>query len=227
MRHRLFVLLMYILQTILFALFISLLLMRPGKAHAQLPVIDAAVLTQSTVSALNSVEMVANQLLDLLGLALQIDDTYSDDLDAIGDVLADARALSFDAKQLNIEITQLLGLNSAPRSSAELRGRLADIRQMINKVHLYAIRTQNLLTTLQNTMTHMRNLIGDLEVLIGNLQGHMLISQYQAEIAKNLATLQTQTVAWQRADTLEKLEEQLVMESLEGISDEIMQDWPR
>jgi hypothetical protein len=34
-------------------------------------------------------------------------------------------------------------------------------------------------------------------------------------------------VAWQRADTLEKLEEQLVMESLEGISDEIMQDWPR
>jgi hypothetical protein len=164
------------MKKILVALLLTFLLLAVRSAHAQLPVIDAAVLTQSTVSALNSVEMVANQLLDLLGLALQIDDTYSDDLDAIGDVLADARALSFDAKQLNIEITQLLGLNSAPRSSAALRGRLADIRQMINKVHLYAIRTQNLLTTLQNTMTHMRNLIGDLEVLIGNLQGHMLIS---------------------------------------------------
>ena len=55
----------------------------------------------------------------------------------------------------------------------------------------------------------------------------LVLAAAGAALNATLAKLQVQTAAFAKAQAAERLEDALVMESLENISLEIMRDWPQ
>jgi hypothetical protein len=53
------------------------------------------------------------------------------------------------------------------------------------------------------------------------------LAQFDRTLSKTLTTLQVQTVAMQRAESVEKLATPLILESLDRIQDQLMVDYPR
>ncbi len=198
----------------------------PAQAQG-LPVFDAANLTQNLIQAVQTVLMVLNQVLELTGVdGLVLDDAFQGDLTAMQDIVTNAQGLSYDLASLNAQITALFDLSAAPNGSAALRERLAAIRQVVFEGHVYALRTQTLLRTTLSTLQHLTGLVAAIEGFLGNMQANQNLVQYQATIAKTLATLQTQTSAFERAQSVERLERVLTDQSIEAIQKALMEDYP-
>ncbi len=196
--------------------------------HAQgIPVFDAANLAQNVIQALQTILMVGNQLLELTGLEeITLGDDYQADLDALGTIVQEAQGLSYDVQSLNAQIATLFDLRTAPNGSAALRKRLAAIRQVTFESYVYALRTQTLLRTALTTVQHLSRLIGAIGDLVGNKQGHQTASQLDGTLSKALSTLQVQTAAYERAQSVERLERVVTEQSLEEIHKAIMEDYP-
>src|SRR5262245_23391240 len=62
---------------------------------------------------------------------------------------------------------------------------------------------------------------------VGNMQSNQTISQLNGTITEQLAKLQVQTAAFERAETTDKLTGPLLQKSLENITDEVTRDYPR
>ena len=199
-----------------------------SEVQAQIAVIDVANLAQNTITALNEVRLVADEVLELTGWAsLALDSAYQDDLDTLGAIVKDAQGLSYDLGSLNTQITALFQLSSAPNGMSALKQRLADIRSTMVQSYIYALRTQTLIKTTQNTIRHLKNLVSDIDIMLGNKEGHQTTAQVDSALNKTLATLQAQTSAFERAESVERLGDAVAVESLIHIHQAIMEDYPK
>ena len=212
----------------LLLLVLLVLLVWPRPASAQLAVIDLANLAQTTITAIEEVLSVANQILELTPLGgIEISDDFADDMADLAAIASEARALSNDLGSLQAQLTSLFGLSGAPNSSRELRRRVAQIRAVVSDAYIYAVRAQTLVTTTLRTIQHLTRLVNAIAAYVGNQSANQSLAQYDSTLNATLAKLQVQTAALNKAQAAERLEDALVMESLENISLEIMRDWPR
>ena len=205
------------------------LLSRPTRAHATgALVLDVANLAQNVLQALQSIRMVANEVLELTGVdSLVLDASFQEDLASLREVVSNAQGLSYDLQSLNAQITTLFDLSTAPDTSAGLRQRLQAIRQETFQAYVYSLRTQTLLRTTLSTIQHIEGLVGAIAGYLGNKQAQQNLAEHEATIAKTLTTLQVQTTAAQRAHDLERLERLLAEQSMENIQQHIMRDYPQ
>jgi conjugal transfer/entry exclusion protein len=200
-----------------------------SQVHAQgIPVIDVTNLLQNTVQAVQSVLMVGNMILELTPLGeIVLGDDFSEDMSSLGDVVREAQGLSYDLTSLNAQVTLLFHLDGAPRSSGELRKRLAAIRRVIFDAHVYALRTQTLIKTVLSAIRHLTRLMDAVGDLTGNMQANQTLVQLDTKMNQTLATLQVQTAAYERAETVERLSELMTIESIQRINEAVMEDYPK
>src|SRR5262249_42189978 len=188
----------------------------------------AANLVKNAITAAEAVILVADEALELTGWgSLALDSGYSDDLAALGAILKDAQGLSYDLSALNLQITALFQLNTVPNGSAALAQRLAAIRSAMTQSYIYALRTQTLITTTQNTIRHLQSLLRHIAELVGNKEGHQNTAEAESLLTKTLATLQTQTSAFERSESIDRLGDAVAVEGLLRIHQAIMEDYPK
>ena len=108
-----------------------------------------------------------------------------------------------------------------------MTARLAEMQRVRFQAYSYAARVQTLLRTALHTIDHLQNLLDAVGDLVGNLQGSQVNTQAQMVIGKHMTNLDVQTAAFQRAQTVDKLSEALVIESINRIQAKRMEDWPQ
>jgi conjugal transfer/entry exclusion protein len=195
--------------------------------QAQIPVIDAANLVENVVTAVQTVLMVANQVLELTPLdAMALGDTYMEGLDGLAEIIEAAQGLSYDLGSLQAQVSALFSLDTAPDSAEGLRERLAAIRRVVFDSYVYALRTQTLIRTTLSTIEHLRSLVGAISEFVGNMQGNQTLAQADGTLNETLARLQVHTAAYERAQSVDKLAEPVTLEALDRIHDAIMSDYP-
>jgi conjugal transfer/entry exclusion protein len=215
------------------SLLLILLLFR-GRADAQLAVIDLGNLAQNTITAAESVLTTiqailieANQILELMPLDnIAMANDMAEDMALLLSIASQTEGLSYDVASLRAQITSLFQLETAPDTRQGLTARLAEIKRLKFQVYSYAARTQTLLKTAMRTVAHLHNLLETVAVLIGNMQGNQVHAQFMAVSTKHLANLDVQIAAYYRAETVDKLSDALVIESINKIQARRMADWP-
>jgi hypothetical protein len=123
-------------------------------------------------------------------------------------------------------VDQLFHLDSAPDTRDGLTERLIQIKQLKYQCYSYAARVQTLLQTTIRTVEHLQALLDTLGGILGNMGGNQSIGQFQAVSAKHVANLDAQMASYQRARTVDKLADGLILESIEKIQARRMEDWP-
>jgi conjugal transfer/entry exclusion protein len=208
---------------------VFVLLLARLPAHAQgIPVFDATNLLQNVVTAVQTVFIVANQVLELTGLdEIVLGDEFSGDLEQISTIAQEAQGLSYDVASLQAQITVLFDLGTAPASTGALQERLTAIRQVVFESYVYALRTQTLLRTSISAINHLTRLVSAIEGFVGNMQGNQTMAQLQGNLNKTLTQLEVQTAAYQRAQSVERLSEALTLESINRINEALMEDYPK
>jgi conjugal transfer/entry exclusion protein len=197
-------------------------------AHAQLAVLDAANLVQNLVTAIQTVFIVANQVLELTGLdEIMLDDAFASDMEDLADIVQQAQGLSYDVGSLMSQVNTLFNLDTAPDNTTALRERLAEIRRVTVQSYLYAMRTQTLLQTTLRTVQRLTRLVESIGDFLGNMQANQTLNQVNTTVTEQLAKLQVQSAAYERAQSVERLTEALTIESLHRINEQQMADWPR
>jgi conjugal transfer/entry exclusion protein len=198
------------------------------QAHAQgIPVFDAANLVQNLVTAIQTVIIVANQVLELTGLdEIVLGDDFSGDMEALGAIVQEAQGLSYDVGSLQAQIQTLFNLDTAPDNTTDLQQRLRDIRRVVFQSYSYAMRTQTLLATTLRTVQRLTRLIAMVGDFVGNMQANQTMNQVNATVTEQLAKLQVQTAAYERAQSVERLTETLTIEGLHRINEQLMSDYP-
>jgi conjugal transfer/entry exclusion protein len=200
----------------------------PQQARAQSLVLDVANLAQNVIQAVQTVLIVANQVLELTGLdEIVLTDGYEADLEALTDIITTARGLSYDLGALQGQIQTLYALESAPTNTRELALRLTQIRQVVFETRVQSLRTQTLLMTTLSTVRHLMSLVNQISEFLGNMQGNQTMAQFEGTLSKQLAMLEAQTTTFQRAETVDKLTEPLLQKSLENITEQVNVDYPR
>jgi conjugal transfer/entry exclusion protein len=195
-------------------------------AQAQLVVIDPADIAQNTITAiettLTTIETVlieANQILDLTPLdGIGVADGIVQDMQLLGQLVEQAQGLSYDVSALESQMSALFGLDTAPTTTSALQERLGEIRRVKSQCYSYAMRVQTLLKTATRTVEHLQGLLDTVSALIGNKQGHQTHMQATTVAAKHLANLDVQIAAFHRAQSVDKMEELLTIESLRQIN---------
>ena len=209
-------------------LVVILVLFKYQMVCAQLPVIDVSNLSQNIIQATQSVLMVVHMVEELLPLGeIVVNDTFSSDLNDLAGIVREAQGLSYDLASLNSQIATLFDLNTAPRGSLELQQRLAAIRKVVFDSYVYALRTQTLIKTALSAVRHLTRLIAAVGDLAGNMQSNQTLIQLEGKLNQSLATLQVQTAAYERAQSVERLTDVLTRESAQRIDEAIMADWPK
>jgi conjugal transfer/entry exclusion protein len=190
-------------------------------------VFDAANLVQNLVTAIQTVLIVANQVLELTGLdEIVLGDEFRGDMDDLGAIIQEAQGLSYDVGSLQAQIQTLFSLDTAPDNTTELRQRLIEIRRVVFLSYSYAMRTQTLLATTLRTVQRLMRLVGLIGDFLGNMQANQDMNQISATITEQLAKLQVQTAAYELAQSVERLTETLTIESLHRINEQLMSDYP-
>jgi hypothetical protein len=178
---------------------------------------------QTSITAVQTVLIVANQILELTPLdGITIQDSYDSDISDLGAIATEGAALMGDISALQAEITALFDLSTAPSTSTELAQRLHDIRAAVFQARSYALRTQALIRTLTNAANHLQGLVDAIGDYVGNMQSGQSVNQSLAELNKTSAVLTTQAAAYQRADVLAQMEAPLMIESWLLIKQNVM-----
>jgi hypothetical protein len=181
---------------------------------------------QTTATATNTVEIIANQVLELTELEeWALDAGMAEDLHQMQELVSQAQGLAWDVESLNAQITALFGLESAPMTSLEFRERQVEIRRYLYQSWSYAMRTQTLIRTLLSTVEHILGVYASLKGTIGNKQGQQVMAQYQAKIAQTLAEMNLHTAALHRAQSVQGINDPLIQQSIENINHGVLDDW--
>ena len=75
-------------------------------------------------------------------------------------------------------------------------------------------------------MKHLSGMVGAIEKFVGNKQVYQRMAQLQAQISLTIAKLSMQTAAFQRAQALDRLQDQILVHSLIQINRATMADHP-
>ena len=213
---------------------VLLVLLLVPRAYAQLPVTDAGNLAENAISAAQSVLTTiqtvlieANQITELTPLDdIAVAGVIAEDMALLGQLVEQAEGLSYDISSLEAQLDSLFNLDTAPDTRDGLTTRLAAIKAVKYQCYTYAARVQTLMRTALRTVDHLQGLLDTLGALIGNLQGHQTQTQVTVVANKHLANLDVQIASFQRAQTVDKLSEALIIESIRKIQENRMADWP-
>lgn len=209
------------------SLSLALVLWWASIVQAQLVVVDPTNLVQNSITAVESVLTTIEEFLieaqGVLNLTALSSGTAAmgtilEDMQLMAEIIQQAEGLSYDIGSLEAQINALFGLDLAPATSSELAIRLAEIRRVRQQAYSYATRVQTLLKTAIRTIEHMNALLDNVSTLIGNLAGHQLQPQSVAGLQKHLSMLHVETTAFHRAQSIDKLEELVTIESLHRIN---------
>ena len=212
----------------LFTLLVLVALYAPRHASGQALVLDAANLIQTTATALSSVDILANSVLELTGLdGIEVNEDFASEMEELGNLVNEARGLSYDIASLQAQVTTLFDFDTAPDNTTALHERLAAIRRVVYLSYLDAMRTQTLITTTLSAVRHLTRLVAGIESFVGNMQANQTLLQVDATLTKKLTELQIQTVTFQRAQSVERLTEALTIQSMQNIEDAIYEDHPK
>ena len=206
---------------------------RPVQAQG-LPVYDNANFTQNVISAIQSVlttiQLIlveANQILELTPLDdVMVAGGIAEDMELLGQLLEQAEGLSYDVGALETQIASLFDLDTAPDTRDGLTERMAEIKRVKFQSYRYAAKVQTLLSTAARTIEHLTGLLDTVGALIGNMQANQTHAQFQSVLGKHMANLEVQQAAFQRAQTVDKLSEAVIIESINRIQARRMEDWP-
>src|SRR5262249_49098169 len=146
--------------------------------------------------------------------------------EALGAIVREAEGLSYDVGSLQAQIQTLFSLDTAPDNTTELQQHLREIRRVVFQSYSYAMRTQTLLATTLRTVQRLTRLIAMVGDFVGNMQANQTLNQVNATVTEQLAKLQVQTAAYERAQSVERLTETLTIESLHRINEQLMSDYP-
>jgi hypothetical protein len=80
--------------------------------------------------------------------------------------------------------------------------------------------------TALRTVDHLQGLLDTLSQLVGNMQGNQTHAQLTTVASKHLANLDVQMASFQRAQTVDKLSEALIIESITKMQARRIEDWP-
>ena len=205
-----------------------------GRAEAQIPVIDVGNLAQNTITAIESVLTTiqailieANQILELTPLDdIAVAGGIAEDMALLGQLVEQAEGLSYDIGALQAQLDSLFRLDTAPDTRDGLTERLAEIKRVKYQSYTYAARVQTLMRTALRTVEHLQGLLDTLSDLVGNMQGNQTHAQLTTVASKHLANLDVQMASFQRAQTVDKLSEALILESITKIQARRIEDWP-
>src|SRR5215510_11767025 len=210
------------------------LLLFKGQSESQLSVIDETNLVQNIITAVEMVLSViqevlieANQVLELTPLDdIAVAGGIAEDMALLNQLVEQAQGLSYDIGSIESQVTVLFSLDTAPDTRDGLTERLAQIKQVKYECLLYATRVQTLMRTALRTVEHLQGLLDTLSALIGNMQGNQTHSQITTVATKHLANLDVQIASYHRARTVDKLSQDLIIESVTKIQIRRMEDWP-
>jgi conjugal transfer/entry exclusion protein len=219
------------------ALLVCLLSVPPQTAQAQVAALvydpanfveNAITAVQSVIEATYAVLSEAHQVIELTPVdEVIVGGGIAEDLAALADILASAELVWYDIQSLEVQIQSLFGLDVVPTTREGLTARIADITQFYYRCLSYAMRTQALVMTMMRTVEHVGRLVDSIGGLLGNMQSNQTLVQVQATVSKTLAVMEVQQSAWQRADTVQRLSEQVITESLKQIAELQLADHPR
>ena len=194
---------------------------------AQIPVTDVGNLLQNTIQAVQAVAMVANQVLELTGLdEFILGDDISADVESLASLREDALGLQTDVANIQLQITLLFDLTTAPKGSAGLRDQLAAIRQLTWQAYVDALRTESILQSSVDALRRIVRLIEGIGDLLGNQQANQTLIQMETKLTLELIKMRTQNETFHRAKAFDALARPLVEQSLSNINDAIMEDYP-
>jgi P-type conjugative transfer protein TrbJ len=202
--------------------------------HAQLAVVDVANLGQNTITAIESVLTTiqailieANQILELTPLDdIAVAGGIAEDMALLGQLVEQAEGLSYDIGSLQAQLDSLFNLDTAPETRDGLTERLAEIKRQKYLAYSYAARVQTLMRTALRTVEHLQGLLDTLGAIVGNMGGNQTVGQFHAVSSKHLANLDVQMASFQRAQTVDKLSDALIIESITKIQARRIEDWP-
>lgn len=198
------------------------------------PVYDNANYIQNFITAVEAVLTTiqaylieANQILELTGLDdIGVSSGIAEDMRLLALLVTQAEGLSYDISSLEAQIQSLFGLDAAPDTLDGLKERVAEIKRIKFLAYSYAARVQTLLKTAARTAEHLVQLLDTLSAVLGNKQSHQTHSQISTTSAKHLANIDVNLAAFQRAETIDKLAEALIIEALTKIEQRRIDDWP-
>ena len=205
------------------------------SAQAGIPVYDlenhlvnTVTSIQSVITATQSILLVADSVTNLtsFGSLVITGAAFAEDIGELQGLLEEAEGLAFDIHSLELQISSLLALESAPDSMRALRERLWELRRARSQSYLYALRVQTLINTAKRIAERIVRIVEQLAEMFGNLTGHQNVSEWMGQLTQAQVTHHATVVAFERAETVKGAEEPLVLESVERINDAIMVDWP-
>jgi hypothetical protein len=205
------------------------------SVSAQLAVIDTANLFQNTVTAvqttISAVEAVihtAKWVIEQTPLdELALGGEWAADMAQLEALVRESQALGYDVGSLMSMVNTLFSLDSAPDNTTDLQLRLFEIRRQVSLGYIYAMRTQMLIQTAIRTVNHLLRIYEQIDALLGNLSGQQNLAQHLTKLVQLETEAKVTSTAFQRAQSLERITEPLILESLERINTNIMRTHPR
>jgi conjugal transfer/entry exclusion protein len=193
---------------------------------AGMPVYDAANHLQNTITAVQAVLIVANQIIELTALeGLVLDGSFSSDLAALNALVSEAQG--FDVGSVNATILPLFALETAPMTTFEYHNRQVAINQALFESYGFAMRTQTLIMTALRTVEHILGILEQVGGAIGNLTISQSMGQAQTKLQQLLVESNVQRSAFERAKSLEGAMPGVLMQGLMNINNAMLADHPR
>jgi conjugal transfer/entry exclusion protein len=213
---------------------VVVLLVQPRLASAQFgffgpgePVYDAANHIQNTISAVQAVLMVANQILELTPLEEIIAlEGFVEDIQTLRDLIGQLRGLGWDMNSLDGQFERLFGLEGLPETSAGMAEWQTEVNTIALETRHDAMRVQTLVRTLLRTVDHLIGLMESVAHMIGNLQISQTISQAQQKVAQLLSEGQLTRTVHERAESFQGASDVAETEMLRKINRNIWKSWP-
>lgn len=194
-----------------------------------LPVFDFANWVQNTISAVQAIAIVANQIIELTALEELVLDSaeFAEDLATLEAIVQEGTQLGWDLQSLQSQILVLFDLDRAPATSVEYRERQAEIFRAIFQGYRYAMQTQTLIRTAIRTVHHIVGILGQVASAIGNLTVSQGLGQSQAKLEQLLVESNVQRAAFERAQSLEGAAPGVLLQGLHNINEVISEGHPR
>jgi hypothetical protein len=124
-------------------------------------------------------------------------------------------------------VLSLLDLGTAPATSFEYAGRMAEIRMLLFQSYSYAMRTQTLIQTAIRTVEHILSFMGHISEAIGNLTVSQSLGEAHSKLTQLATEANVRQAAFERAESIDAVAPALITESLRNIGRERMADHPR
>jgi conjugal transfer/entry exclusion protein len=219
----------------LLAMMSCLGLLAAPDSEAQIAVIDAANLTQNTISAVQntitavqSVLMVAHWVLEqtpfdemvMAGEALE-------DLAAIQDLVRQAQGLSWELTGVAADFDRWFSPANEPSSSAEWRVRQSDVQHAVRQAYLYAMQAQTLVQSAVRSAQRLIAFANRITAIIGNLQGNQQLQEAEHKLAQLLVETQVTRTAFERVKSMEGADDAISKEALSRLNRVWFEDHPR